>query len=150
LGPRRGSSSGALLVGSVVQGHLARGFHRSSWALGLLGFPAVLLAWPWLRARRTPTGWRRPARVGHARNLAVFLAPVPDLLVCAALEVTCDAVFVFYGGSMLLAALRGYAGCGVLAVSNWLPGREGQIGGAVFWPVDQLERRPLPEGPASP
>jgi urea transporter len=52
---------GALLLGSVVQGHLARGFHLSSWALGLLGFPAVLLAWQWLRARRTPTRRVRPA-----------------------------------------------------------------------------------------
>jgi hypothetical protein len=44
-----------LLLGSVVHGHLARGFHLSSWALGLVGFPALLLALQWLRARRTPT-----------------------------------------------------------------------------------------------
>jgi hypothetical protein len=42
---------GLVLLGSVVQGHLARGWHLSSWALGLLGFPALLLAWQWLRAR---------------------------------------------------------------------------------------------------
>ena len=34
---------GALLVGSVVQGHLGRGFHLSAWVLGLVGFPAVLV-----------------------------------------------------------------------------------------------------------
>ena len=45
---------GALLVGSVAQGHLARGFHSSAWALGLAGFPAVLVGLQWLRARRTP------------------------------------------------------------------------------------------------
>ena len=43
--------------------------------------------------------------------------------------------------SMLLAALRGYAGCEVLAVSNWLLRRDDQVGCAVFWPIDQLERR---------
>jgi hypothetical protein len=34
-------------------------------------------------------------------------------------EPTSDAALIFYGASMLLAALRGYAGCEVLAVSNW-------------------------------
>jgi hypothetical protein len=50
---------GALLVGSVVQGHLA------SWALGLLGFPAMLLAWQWPQARPPylrPAGGDRAAR----------------------------------------------------------------------------------------
>jgi hypothetical protein len=46
---------------------------------------------------------------------------------------------LFYGASMWLAALRGYAGCEVLAVSNWLLGRDDQVGCALFWPIDQLE-----------
>ena len=37
------------------------------------------------------------------------------------------------------AALRGYAGCEVLAMSNWLLGRDDQVGCALFWPLDQLE-----------
>jgi hypothetical protein len=41
---------------------------------------------------------------------------------------------------MWLAAARGYAGCEVLAVSNWLLRRDDQIGCAVFWPIDQLEQ----------
>jgi hypothetical protein len=48
---------------------------------------------------------------------------------------------VFYGTSMLLAALRGYAGCEVLAASNWLLGRDDQVGCLVFSPIDHLERR---------
>lgn len=124
---------GLVLLGSVLQGHLARGFHLSSWALGLLGFPALLLAWQWLRARRTPTRLQATGPVGHALNLAVFLA-------LYLLEFTSDAALIFYGASMLLAALRGYAGCEVLALSNWLLGRDDQIGCAVFWPVDHLER----------
>jgi hypothetical protein len=39
-----------------------------------------------------------------------------------------DAVLVFYGASMLLAALRGYGGCEVLAVSNWLLRCDDQVG----------------------
>jgi hypothetical protein len=104
---------GTLLLGSVVQGHLARGFHLSAWALGLVGFPAVLVGLQWLRARRTPTRLEATGPVGHAVNLAVFL-------VLYLAEPTSDAALIFYGASMWLAVLRGYAGCEVLAVSNWL------------------------------
>lgn len=51
-----------------------------------------------------------------------------------------DAALVFYGTSMVLAALRGDAGCEVLAVSNWLLGRDDQMGCVVFSPIDHLER----------
>ena len=44
---------------------------------------------------------------------------------------------------MLLAALRGYAGCEVLAISNWLLRRDDQVGCMVFAPVEDLERRVL-------
>ena len=57
------------------------------------------------------------------------------------ISVTSDAALLFYGASMLLAALRGYAGCEVLAVSNWLLGRDDQVGCLLFWPIDHAERR---------
>lgn len=49
------------------------------------------------------------------------------------------AALLFYGASMLLAALRGYGVCEVLAVSDWLLGRDDQVGCVVFSPIDQLE-----------
>jgi hypothetical protein len=124
---------GGLLLASVTWGHLTRGFHLSAWLLGLVGFPALLLAGQWLRARRTPTPLRATGPVAHALNLAVFL-------VLYLVEPTSDAALLFYGASMLLAAVRGYAGCEVLAVSNWLLGRDDQIGCALFWPIDQRKR----------
>jgi hypothetical protein len=120
-----------------VHGHLARGFHVSSWALGLIGLPALVLAMQRLRARRNPARLEATGPVSHALNLALFLA-------LYLMEPTSDAALIFYGTSMLLAALRGYAGCEVLAVSNWLLRRDDQIGCAVFWPVDYLERRGTP------
>ena len=42
---------------------------------------------------------------------------------------------------MLLAAARGYAGCEVLAVCNWLLRRHDEVGCLLFAPVDDLERR---------
>jgi hypothetical protein len=125
---------GILLVGSVAQGHLARGFHPSAWVLGLVGFPALLVGLQRLQARRTPIRLEATGPVVHALNLAVFL-------VLYLLEPTSDATLIFYGASMWLAALRGYAGCEVLAASNWLLGRDDQIGCAPFWPVDQLEHQ---------
>jgi hypothetical protein len=125
---------GGLLLGSVAWGHLTRGFHPFSWVLGLVGFPVLLLVGQWLRARHTPSPLRATGAVGHALNLAVFLA-------LYLLEPTSDAALLFYGASMLLAALRGYAGCEVLAVSNWLLGRDDQVGCAVFWPIDHLEHQ---------
>jgi hypothetical protein len=59
---------GAPLLSSV-EGHLA------SWALGLLGFPAMLLAWQCLRARRTFARLEVTGPPGHALNL-----PVPNWL----------------------------------------------------------------------
>ena len=42
---------------------------------------------------------------------------------------------------MLVAAVRGYAGCEVLAVSNWLLRRDDEVGCAPFWGIDRLETR---------
>ena len=65
---------GGLRVGSVTWGHLTRGFHLSAWLLGLVGFPALLVAGQWLRTRRTPTPLRATGPVAHALNVAVFVA----------------------------------------------------------------------------
>jgi hypothetical protein len=124
---------GGLFVGSVTWGHLDREFHPSAWLLGLVGFPALLVAGQWLWARRSPTPLRATGPVAHALNVAVFV-------VLYLLEPTSDAALLFYGASMWLAAARGYAGCEVLAVPNWLLRRDDQVGCAVFWPIDQLEQ----------
>jgi hypothetical protein len=131
---------GTVLVGSVIGGHVSEPFRPAAWALGLLGFPALLLGWQWLRTRRTPTRLPATGSVANVANIAVFLALylTPDY--APALAATSDATLI-YGASMLLAALRGYAGCEVLAVSNWLLGRDDQIGCLLFWPVDHAERR---------
>jgi hypothetical protein len=107
---------------------------RGTGQFGLLGFPAVLLALQWLHARRTRTPLHATGPVAHLVNLTVFG-------VLYLIEATSDAALLFYGASMLLAAARGYAGCEVLAVSNWLLRRDDQVGCAVFLPVDRLERR---------
>lgn len=150
IGPRRAIGSlgtcarlivGILLLGSVVQGQVRTGFAPAPWALGLVGLPALLLAWQWLRARRTPGRLRATGPAGYMLNCAIFFVLYLTPWYAPAFSVTSDAALIFYGASMLLAALRGYAGCEVLAVSNWLLRRDDQVGCVLFWPVDQLEHR---------
>ncbi len=133
---------GIALVGSVGYGHAAHGWHPVAWLLGLVVFPALVAAGQWGRARRRPAPLRAVGPIGHAVNLAVFLALYLTWWYASAVGVLSDAALLFYGGSMLAAAARGNAGCEVLAVSNWLLRRDDQIGCALFWPIDALEARP--------
>ncbi|MGH3389516.1 MAG: hypothetical protein ACRDOO_11640 [Actinomadura sp.] len=112
-----------------------------SWILGLIGFPAVVLAWQWSRARRTPARLQATGPLGHALNAAVVLALLLTPLYAPALAATTNAAVIFYGASMLVAGVRGYAGCEVLAVSNWVLRRDDQIGCLLFAPIDQRDNR---------
>jgi hypothetical protein len=141
LGTAARLALGLVLLGSVALGQLDSGIDPVSLALGFLGMPAVLLGWQWLRARRNQTPLRATGPVGHTLNLLVFLILYLTPWYARPLSFTSDAALVFYGGSMLLAAIRGYAGCEVLALSNWLLHRDDQVGCAVFLPVDHLDRR---------
>jgi hypothetical protein len=49
------------------------------------------------------------------------------------------AIWTFLGVSMLVAAVRGYAGCEVLAIPNLVSGREDQIGCILYTPIDAAE-----------
>lgn len=132
---------GTAMVASVVQGHLAGGVAPATWALGVVGFPAVLLAGQWLLARRHPARLVATGPVGHTLNVGVFLALYLTPWYAPSWAAASDGALIFYGASMLFAAARGYAGCEVLAVSNWLLRRDDQVGCVVFWPVDQIESR---------
>jgi hypothetical protein len=132
---------GAALVGSVLYGHAARGWHPLAWLLGLLVFPAVVSGGAWWRARSHPAPLRAVRPLWHLVNVAVFLALYLTWWYAPAVDVLSDAALLFYGASMLVAAVRGDAGCEVLAVSNWLLRRDDQIGCAVFGPIDLAEAR---------
>ena len=100
------------------------GFSPPSVALGLVAFPVLLLAWQWLPGRSSPATLQATGPVATTLNILLFLALVLTPWYAQPLSFTSGAAFVFYGASMLLAALRGYGGCEVLAVSNWLLRRD--------------------------
>ena len=133
---------GLLLLGIVLQGELTtRGINPVSLAVGLAGIPAVVLTLQWLRVRRVSARLEATRPWQAALNIAVLAALYLTPWYARPLAFTADAALYFYGASMLLAAWRGYAGCEVLALSNWLLHRDDQVGCAVFFPVDYLEQR---------
>ena len=129
---------GRLALGSGMLYLAVTGFGDGAWELqwheALLGlgvFPAVLLLGQALRLRFLSSATlSATGPVGFCVNFAFGFA----LFVIAR-----DAFLLFYGASLLFAAVRGYAGCEVLAISNWLLRRDDQVGCVVFSPLDAVE-----------
>lgn len=118
----------AMLVGAVILG-----IGALDAVLGLVVFPLAVIALVAIRGRdATPV--RLTGTEGHCINCAVGIAAFVLLPVAALL---------FYGTSMLLAAARGYGGCEIFAISNWLWRRDDQIACPVFHPVDVAERHAM-------
>ncbi len=131
------------LIGTIARAAVGSGLLYVQWhggltwravLLGFVVFPAVLLFWQRVRLRLTSA----PLRATGLIEVLVHHAIVVVLIV---IPFTRDATMLFYGASMLLAAARGYTGCEVLAISNWLLGRNDQAGCLLFSPLDTLEAR---------
>lgn len=134
---------GGALVGDIVYGELATAGHLEpvSWLVGLLGFPALVLAWHVWRIRRNPAPFLNTSPLTFALSLALPLAAYLLGWVVRPLGFTSDATMLFIGGSLLLAALRGSAGCEFLALSNWILRRNDRLACAILTPLDALDQR---------
>jgi hypothetical protein len=133
---------GILTFGSVVYGHFVRGpFKPLPWVIGLIVFPAIFITWQYLRARRNPARLEATGPVATVLNIVIFFAFYFTVLYAPSIDFMSDAVLIFYGLSMFLAALRGYSGCEALAISNWLLKRDDQLGCLIFSPIDYVERK---------
>jgi hypothetical protein len=125
----------------VMHGNVQTGFDPLAVGTGVVAFPALLLAWQWIRARTNKTRYEATGPLATTINIAVFIALVLTPRYAPPLSFTSNAALIFYGASMLLAAARGYGGCEVLAISNWILRRDDQIGCLVLSPIDDYERR---------
>jgi hypothetical protein len=122
-------SVGLLLI------YLAFFWNDPSWrdpVAGLVLVPAIVTGLLALRARRSPEPLMATGPLGHLANAVVILAFVLN-------PATVGTAFIFYGASMLVAAVRRAGGCELTAISNALLGRDDQVGCPLFWPVDALE-----------
>ena len=99
--------------------------------LGVIVLPTAATLLLALRGRAAP-----PLRLGAAGHLVTIA-----IVLVLAFVFRGATVLLFYGSTMLLAAGAGSGGCEVTAVSNWLRGRDDQIGCPLFAPVDALDRR---------
>ncbi len=108
--------------------------------LGLLVFPALFTIWQYERARRNPARLEANGPIASILNIVLFFVFYFTFLYAPAISFMSDAVLIFYGLSMLLAAFRGYGGCESLAISNWLLKRDDQLGCLLFSPLDAAER----------
>jgi hypothetical protein len=132
---------GGYMVGSVIEAEIRHGFTPLEWALGLIALPGILLAAQWAWARRGGRQLHATGPIAHLITLGAFMALTLIPEYNRAIDVTGDAALLFLGTSMMLAAARGYPGCEVLAISNWLLRRDDQVGCIVFAPVDFAESR---------
>lgn len=124
-------------------------------AAALVALPSITLA---LSALVT-AGYQRFAPESLARRHSICSGPACVLVagvvaVGIALAIATPvgevALWSFFGVSMLVAALRGYAGCEVLAVPNAVTGRRDQIGCVLYTPIDRAEARSRASRPGQP
>lgn len=127
------------------------------WDLGaaLIALPLITMA---LSALAT-AGYKRFAPESLARRhsicsgpACVLVAGVVGVAIALSIATPVDevAIWSFFGVSMLVAALRGYAGCEVLAIPNAITGRRDQIGCVLFTPIDAAEARSKAGRPGQP
>lgn len=120
-----------ILVGiAALVGAWALGAGPADVALGLLAFPAAVTLVLALRGR-SASAIRLHGVVGHGLNIAIGVALI---------SWRPETALLFYGGSMLLAAWAGDAGCELLAVPNRVLRRDDEMGCPIFLPVDAAEQ----------
>lgn len=123
----------------MVGGAVAQQVGVGEWLLGAVVMPGLFLGWQWTRVSRDQKPIRATGPLGHIVTVVAFLILYLTPFYAPALSLTSGAALIFFGGSMLVAAFRGYRGCEVLAVSNWILGRNDQVGCVLFSPIDRYE-----------
>lgn len=127
------------------------------WDVGaaLVALPVITLAVSAL----VTAGYERYAPESLARRhsvcsgpACVLVAAVVGVAIALTIATPVDevAIWSFFGASMLVAALRGYAGCEVLAIPNSITGRRDQIGCVLYTPIDAAEARSKAGRPGRP
>src|ERR671914_2260786 len=130
--------------------------------IGLWDAAAALVALPLITlavSALVTAGYKRYAPESLARRHSICSGPgcvlvasvvAVAIALAVATPVSEVAIWSFFGVSMLVAALRGYAGCEVLAIPNAITGRRDRIGCVLFTPIDAAEARTKASRPGRP
>jgi hypothetical protein len=103
-------------------------------AVGLGVLPAAAIAFG-LGARRYASGSVRfTGPTATTANCLVIIA-------LAVNPYTAGGAALFYGTTLIASAWRARPGCEATVLSNWILGRDDQVGCPVFSPIDEAEAR---------
>ena len=102
--------------------------------LGLVVFPLVAVAVVLLASRHRHGPLRFTGPAGITANLAV-------VVVLFAVSYTAGAAALFYGASLLVAAVWGQPHCEATVVSNLILRRDDQLGCPTLTPIEAMEAR---------
>ena len=102
--------------------------------LGVVGLPVIVMATVLIikRVLGTSAHLNATGPVGTLLNLGMIVT-------LFSIPWTTEIAYFFYGIPMFLAAWRGYPGCEMLAISNFVLRRHDELGCPWFWPVDAFE-----------
>ena len=96
--------------------------------IGLVALPTVATLFMSLRRRSAS-----PLRLGAAGHL------ITAAHVAVTVSIMPETAALFYGSMALVAGLQGNGGCEITAISNWLRGRDDQVGCPLFAPFDAVD-----------
>jgi hypothetical protein len=125
---------GAALLVLAFAGVLHDGVAWYEGLAGFVGLPVGIVVVQVMAARVVGRRFEATDGLAFWTNFAVGA-------VLFGVDSTRDIAALFFGSSLILAAARGYAGCEVLAVSNFVLRRQDQVGCVLFSPIDELEAR---------
>lgn len=129
-------ASGVGLIGLAAWAAVRGDLQIHEVVVGVVGLPALVMLTVFLvkRVLGTSAYLNATGSSGHITNFGIVAA----LLI---IPWTREIAFLFYGIPMFLAAWRGYPGCEMMAISNFVLRRQDELGCAWFWPIDTLESR---------
>jgi len=109
--------------------------HYDDLLIGIIIIPLVLIIWQLIRQKNNSQQLKALGNKGTIINtiITVFLFYTP----------LHHAMWFYLGFSLIVAAWRGYSGCEVLAISNWVTGRNDQVGCVILSPIDNLEKKKM-------
>ena len=110
----------AIGVGLLFLAFWGEGVQWHEALIGFALFPALLMLFQWARLSRTKESLSANGPMGYLLNNGIVILFV-------LIPFTRDPAFLFYGSSMILAAVRGEGGCEIMSLSNWLLRRNDEV-----------------------
>ena len=126
---------GAILIAVPIAGH---GISWWDAAGAMIALPVIAFTVVAALRMRQPRGAAGASLRGQGMVAIALVIAIATALTFIT-PVDQGAIWTFLGVSMLLAALRGYAGCELLAIPNALIGRRDRLDCFIYTPIDTAD-----------